>query len=526
MSLDIVRDQGDAAGSKRIERGSGNDHVRMPTADHDSQTSGRSTQSRSFQTWVFALTGLLLTLIFLADLSVRLGIATGISYILPVWIASRSHNRKAIILVALLASSLTILGYILSPEDGDIWKAVANRVLSIAAISLMTMVVLEFHHASSSRIVEAERELARLVEQSGDSLISTDLQGIVKSWNEGAERIFGYSAEEMIGGNLDRMFVPGRSDGLSEVLGEIRAGRTIEHFPATRRHKDGHLVDVEITVSPMMNADGRLVGIVGVSRDVTLRNEAQREADRLRANLAATNEALRRSNQDLTQFVSIASHDLRSPMRGIRALVSFIQEDDQNQISEESREYLDALDHRVSRLQSVVDGLLQYGRAGRGKAEITRVDCAELCGAIRELVDVPRGFSISVGPDLPVFETSRAALETVLRNLIVNALRHHDRDKGEIRIEARDAPDEIEFSVIDDGPGIDPMYHSRIFEAFKTLETREDAVSTGLGLAIVQRLVDAAGGKIRVESQEGRRGSCFRFTWRKTWPILQDGSES
>ena len=467
---------------------------------------------------VYGMTAVLLVAIFLIDISISLGVATGVPYVLTVWVVSRARNRTAILLTALVACALTTLGYMLSPAHGTPWQVIANRALALATIWLMVVVVLEFHHAHASQIAKAERELARLVEHSGDSIINIDVNWIVTAWNPASARIFGYSAEEMIGNNIDRLFVDGRHEGLKDVMPSLLAGDTVQNFQAVRRHKDGHSVEVELTLSPLRGESGELMGILGIGRDVTERNKTMREAERLRNELSTKNETLLRSNEDLDQFVSISSHDLRAPMRGIRALVDFIVKDDGNKISDESLELFEALDDRVTRLQAILDGLLQYGRAGREQAEVTFVDTAELCASILLMANLPEDFEIEIAPDLPELRTSRVALETVLRNLISNAVNHHDSDKGAVRITGQDLGDEVQFTVADDGPGIPPEFHERVFEAFRTLNPKAESSNTGLGLPIAQRMVEAAGGQIWVESSGNQRGTELHFTWNKTWP--------
>jgi len=229
-------------------------------------------------------------------------------------------------------------------------------------------------------------------------------------------------------------------------------------------------------------------------------------------------EKLKRTNEDLESFTFIASHDLKTPLRGIDNLVSWIVEDEDSSLSEESLHNAERLRTRVKRLENLLDGLLEYSRLGRMEVQETSVDTLSLCNDIAEYLAPPAGIVISVSDQLPTLTTSKTALETVLNNLISNAVKHHDREKGKISVFAEDLGDQIRFSVSDDGPGIDPMHHKRIFEAFQTLSPRDKVDTSGIGLALVARLISTAGGTCEVLSDVDKRGTTMSFTWAKSWP--------
>ena len=233
-------------------------------------------------------------------------------------------------------------------------------------------------------------------------------------------------------------------------------------------------------------------------------------------------EKLKQTNEDLESFAFVASHDLKAPLRGIDNLVTWIIEDPDSRLSKDSQHNARRLRTRVARLEALLDGLLEYSRAGKRQANVVPVDTLQLCEQIADYLAPPEGITISIAPDLPVFHTVKPALETVLRNLIGNALKHHDRDHGRIEVLADDQGDAYQFIVRDDGPGIDPAHHDRVFDVFQTLTPRSKLDSSGIGLSIVTRLVASAGGAIHIESDGKARGTAFNFTWKKTWPTEGD----
>lgn len=230
--------------------------------------------------------------------------------------------------------------------------------------------------------------------------------------------------------------------------------------------------------------------------------------------LIKTTAALETRNQELDEFAYIASHDLRSPLRAIANLALWLEEDLADQIPEENRQQLVLMKSRVNRMEGFINGLLDYSRAGRQSLETLPVDPRSLITEILDSLDVPETFVISLPDQMPVLRTQKILLQQVLENLIGNAIKYHDRSDGHLNIGVADQGKLVEFTVADDGPGIDPAYHERIFGVFQTLHSRDQIESTGIGLSIVKKLVEQQGGTIRVESEVGQ-GSQFIFTWSK-----------
>jgi signal transduction histidine kinase len=254
--------------------------------------------------------------------------------------------------------------------------------------------------------------------------------------------------------------------------------------------------------------------------------EAERGlSDRLAAASAATemalaernvaSAALERSNRELNQFAYVASHDLKAPLRGIANLAQWVEEDLGEAMTVGAREHIRVLLSRVRRMESLIDGILAYARAGRGEGQREEVDVGQLVQEVQELLSPPSGlFAVTVTPDLPRVTAVRAPFQQIWMNLLGNAFKHARREGAEIRIGAVDRGTAWEFAVGDNGPGIAPQYHQRVFGIFQTLTARDKLEGTGIGLATVKKLVESEGGRVWVESEAGR-GATFRFTWPK-----------
>ncbi len=225
-----------------------------------------------------------------------------------------------------------------------------------------------------------------------------------------------------------------------------------------------------------------------------------------------TAEAERRA-RDLEQFAYVASHDLKAPLRAIANLASWLKEDLGKDLKPETAEQLDLLCDRVARMHALVEGLLAYSRIGHAKTQVAEIHTAELVEKVVDSLAPPSGFRIEIGDNMPRIRTDPLQLGQVFANLIDNAISHHDRDQGRIRIQGRSLGEYVEFQVEDDGPGIPSAYHQRIFLMFQTLTVKDFGASTGIGLALVKKLVEEHGGTIDLDSGSGR-GARFRFTWR------------
>jgi signal transduction histidine kinase len=221
---------------------------------------------------------------------------------------------------------------------------------------------------------------------------------------------------------------------------------------------------------------------------------------------------LERSNRELDRFAYVASHDLKAPLRAIDNLSTWLEQDVHELLPPPSLEHLYKLRGRVQRMERLLDDLLAYSRAGRVHHTPEQVETGPLVRSIFELQSPPPEFQLTVEEPMPVLYTQRVPLETVLRNLIGNALKHHKRLDGHVQVSAQQHEGEVEFCVCDDGPGIAPEYHERIFELFQTLQPRDQLEASGMGLAIVKKTVESAGGHVSVQSAEGK-GTCFTFTW-------------
>ena len=266
-----------------------------------------------------------------------------------------------------------------------------------------------------------------------------------------------------------------------------------------------------LTVSPLT----RGYGVVVSHLDITARRRAEEAVLQRAAELDALARSLKQTNQELDQFAYITSHDLRAPLRGIANLSSWIEEDMGDKFTAEGHKQMELLRGRVHRMEAMIDGILEYSRVGRVKAQHRTIDVSEVIAEAIDLLDPPSHITIAIAPGMPRMIGDRLALQQVFMNLIGNAIKYNDKSEGRVSIACRDVGAAYEFSVADNGPGIERQYHEKIFVIFQTLQPRDKVEGTGVGLSLVKKIVEHAGGCVTIESEPGK-GATFRFTWPKS----------
>jgi signal transduction histidine kinase len=259
-----------------------------------------------------------------------------------------------------------------------------------------------------------------------------------------------------------------------------------------------------------VRAEQLVIGLASLTATATDSARLFREARELIA-------ALEKSNHDLDQFAYVTSHDLRAPLRGIANLSQWVEEDLRDRLTDKSREYLHLLRGRVRRLEDLIQGVLDYSRAGRVADAPTEVNVGVLVREIVELLAPPHSALIEIDSKLPTLRTTRVPLQQVFMNLIGNGLKYNGAAAPHVHVGAEPVADGWEFYVRDNGPGIAKRYHAQIWGLFQTLHSRDRIESTGMGLAIVRKIVEAHGGRAWIDSDEGK-GATFRFTWPKDPP--------
>ncbi len=338
-----------------------------------------------------------------------------------------------------------------------------------------------------------------------DALIVCDANGNITELNKSAEAMLGYDAGELIGTTVGRIIGGG---SLAEVLTPASPDAANSARAETRfQRKDGGSLPVEVSMATLSDIENAPTGTVYIAQDISERLRSQQA-------IATKNEELARTNKELDQFAYVVSHDLKAPLRAISNLAEWIEEDLEGKIDDDIRKQLDLLRGRVNRMDSLINGVLEYSRIGRVAIDTNEFDVRELLDEVVDSMPVPEGCVIDIGDNMPHLSAPRVHLSQVFANLVSNAIKYCGREDGHVDISVSDGGDSYEFAVKDNGPGIAPEFHEKVFGIFQTLEARDKVESTGVGLTLVKKIVEECGGRIVVES-DGENGTTFKFTWLK-----------
>ena len=368
----------------------------------------------------------------------------------------------------------------------------------------------------------ASAELAAIVQSSDDAIIGKNLQGIVTSWNAGAEKMFGYSAEEMVSRSITVLIPPDRKHEEADILGRISRGERLKNIETVRVTKSGRLIDLSLTISPIRDAAGRIVGVSKVARDITDRKRADEELrqlnEELEKRIQERTAELEGTNRELEAFSYSVSHDLRAPLRHIEGYVELVVRHAGETLNEKSRGHLRTVSESVSEMGKLIDDLLDFCRMGKVEMRQVSVSLDQLVGeTIAGLERDLEGRNVvwKRGP-LPAVQGDPSLIRQVLVNLLSNAVKYtRPRNPAEIEIGcAGEEDNEVVIFVRDNGVGFDMKYAHKLFGVFQRLHHADEFEGTGVGLASVRRIITRHGGRIWAESILDH-GSTFFFTLSK-----------
>ncbi len=403
-------------------------------------------------------------------------------------------------------------------HDGT-WRVLAMMGGIIADDLAQASIVLSAHDVTEQRRIEREQGfLASIVRTTTDSIIGKTLGGTILSWNPGAELMYGYSAEEAVGQPISILSPPGKEDELDWIMGVVRRGEVITGHETQRVRKDGTVVEVSLTVSPVRDINGSLIGAAAIAHDITYLKEVEQEIRELNVQLEERvkrrTEQLEAANKELEAFTYSVSHDLRAPLRAMDGFSRILINEYAEALPEQAAHYLKRVRKNAQEMSTLIDDLLALSRLTREALNRQTVDPAAIARkAFDRLASMQVGREVVVEiEDLPLCEADPRLLERVYANLLQNALKYtRPRDVAKIRVRAETQNDQTVYIVEDNGVGFDMAYANKMFGVFQRLHRAEEFEGTGIGLAIVQRIVHQHGGRVWAEAEEGE-GAVFYFT--------------
>jgi len=461
------------------------------------------------------LAALVLAVIFAIDLLTPLGLVVGVLYILPLLMAVELRDRQLLYITAIVAVVLTIVALVIGHNEPS-WMVYANRALSVTCIGVCCFLIdrsmdgaiaLEAH----KREIQVERDKYRsIMAVAQEGIVVADSSSTITDWNAGAERMLGWSRDQMLGQKLSAImperFRAAHTAGMARYLesGVPKLIGGVVEVPALC--SDGSEIAIELSLATWVQGEQHY--FLGILRNIEERKQAEREREQY-------NLTVQQKNEEMEQFVYIASHDLQEPLRTVSSFAELLQEEYSGQLDSDADTYLKFISQGALRMSALIRGLLEYSALGQTQ-DVTTIDCNvvldevlhDLGVAIREAKA-----KIDVG-DLPTFraQVSHAEFRLLLQNLISNAIKFRKPDKAPIiNISVEPTADGWQFVVCDNGIGIEEIYQDNIFRIFQRLHSSFVYEGSGIGLSHCKKIVEMLGGRLWVESEPGG-GSCFFFT--------------
>ncbi|HWB60982.1 MAG TPA: ATP-binding protein [Chthoniobacteraceae bacterium] len=346
-----------------------------------------------------------------------------------------------------------------------------------------------------------------IVDSSDDAIVTKNLSGIIMSWNAGATRIFGYTAEEIVGKSILTILPPDRKDEERHILERLRRGERVDHFETIRVRKDGSLLNVSLTISPIKNSAGEVIGASKIARDITAQKKAMDQ-------LAKANEQLRKANTLKAEFISTLSHELRTPLNAILGWTQILRSDPS---PEDLSEGLTIIERNLRVQSQLIEELLDMSRIEAGKVllDIQKLDLASVIAAAMDVVaSAAAGKNIRLTTAISSVEGvvmgDKNRMQQIIWNLLHNAIKFTPKN-GRIHVTLERINSHVEIAVADNGIGIAPEFFSHIFERFSQIDasTTRTHGGLGLGLSIVKNLVELHGGTVQAKSPGLNQGSTF-----------------
>jgi PAS domain S-box-containing protein len=320
--------------------------------------------------------------------------------------------------------------------------------------------------------------------------------------NQSFSKMSGYSEEELLGKKASKVFLDEDHIKILQYQAKNRLEGTSNSYEIITRNKANENRTWLVSGAPNYNLNGEVIGSIGIHLDITNQKILQLEKDKLV-------EILKNKNNELQEYAQIVSHDLKSPLRNISALTSWIKEDNIDSLHESSLKHFDHLEHTLERMEELITDILTYSSIDSELVNNESFDLNETVQDIIKTLHMPKAINIAINKKLPIINGDKTRFKQLFQNLINNAMTHNDKKHGEIEIGYQLKGTEYEFYVKDNGVGIDKKYHEQIFKMFYYITKNKN--STGIGLSIVKKIVEIYGGKIWLESELGI-GTTFYFT--------------
>lgn len=408
-------------------------------------------------------------------------------------------------------------------------RAIDLKHLITAIISMVVMTSLSSYLSYSKNAVirrieeskdilekknEELSELSLVASETINSVVITNDKGNIEWVNEGFVRLTGYTPQEANGKRMSE-FLYGEFTDRNAFVAMENASKQLNTYSTEiiKYRKDGTPIWVQEDVTRIRDAKGNTEKYIFIESDISDRKKSEEQMQEYLQNLE-------RTNRELDKFAYVVSHDLKAPLRAIGNLTGWIEEDTGHLLPDEVRSHFNLIKERVLRMEALINGILDYSKVAKSNSQFEQFNVSDLVNSVTKMLGNPSDCEFIIDPNLPQITADKVKMEQIFMNLISNAIKFNRQADKKVKVTATDFGPHYRFSITDNGPGIDPRFHEKIFQIFQTIHTKDEFESNGLGLAIVKKLVDEQQCDIWVESESGK-GATFHFTWPKV-PVVSE----
>jgi PAS domain S-box-containing protein len=343
--------------------------------------------------------------------------------------------------------------------------------------------------------LEAEREkYSNIIANMNMGLLEVDNDDIIKLANQSFAKMSGYSIEELLGKNASELFLNKQSKSVIEEKIKERIERHASSYEIPIINKDKDEKYWLISGAPNYSVNGEIIGSIGIHLDITEQKKLQLQKEQLLKKLETQNERL-------NEYAHMVSHDLKSPLRSIHSLISWIKEDNEKQFNEITHRYFELIEDKVEKMDNLIQGILTYSKVDSNKEFNEKINLNEIIQNIISIIHIPENVTITIKKELPTIEIDNFRMQQLFQNLISNAVNYIDKPEGIVEVSYTENDKNYVISIKDNGQGIEAKYQTKIFDLFQSFSNEEK--NTGIGLSIVKRIVDYYNGEIWLESSIG-----------------------
>jgi len=353
---------------------------------------------------------------------------------------------------------------------------------------------------------KSEEKYRSIFDLSPEAILLTNADGVIIDVNTKVNDWLGYQNDELFGLNLlESPFIPRKSKlTMQEKFKQALTGEGMMTYELEFTSRNGDILFGDVLTAPLKGLNKKTVGNLIVIPDITERKKAAEQKAKLFSKINSI-------NKELKEFAYVVSHDLKAPLRAINSLATWLVMDYEDKFDDDGKQQLHLLQSRVTRMDSLIDGILQYSRVGRVEEDKVEIDLQKQVPEIIDYLAPPKNIKVEIDTDLPTIISEKTRITQVFQNLMSNAIKYMDKPEGTINIGCEEDGASYKFYVRDNGPGIAEKYFERIFKIFQTLHAKDQYESTGVGLTLIKRIVEMYGGKVWLESEVGN-GCTFYFT--------------